>query len=72
MIYKIYNEPTHSPIDQILINRGIPENQLSEWLNAGWPQIHSPWDFGAGKVKHAIDLMNNAILSDREIWVLVD
>ena len=72
MIYKQFNEITHSPIDQILINRNIPENQLSEWINAGWPQINSPWLFGRDKVKHALQLMHDGILDEKEIYVLVD
>lgn len=72
MIYKLYNEVTHSPIDQILINRGIPENQLSEWLDAGWPQIHSPWDFGKENVNKALKFINDAVLDNKEIWILTD
>ena len=72
MIYKQFNDITHSPIDQILINRGIPESQLSEWMIAGWPHINSPWLFGNEKVKHALRLMNSACLDDKEIWILVD
>lgn len=59
MIYKLFNEPTHSPIEQILINRGVLKNNIEEWLNAGWPQINSPWLFGEEKVKHAIKLISN-------------
>lgn len=72
MIYKQFNEVTHSPIDQVLINRGIKEKDLQSWLNAGWPQINSPWLFGKEKIKHAIKLINEAVLDQREIWVLVD
>lgn len=42
MLYKQFNEVTHSPIAQVLINRGIPEGDLQTWVDAGWPQIHSP------------------------------
>ena len=72
MKYKIFNEPNHAPLEQILINRGIQENEIEEWLNAGWPQINSPWLFGNEKVKHAIKLMSYAAMDDKEIWVLVD
>lgn len=72
MKYKIFNEPNHAPLEQILINRGIQENKINEWLNAGWPQINSPWLFGTEKVKHAIKLMSYAAMDDKEIWVLVD
>ena len=72
MKYKIFNEPNHAPLEQILINRGIQENEIEEWLNAGWPQINSPWLFGNEKVKHAIKLMSYAVMDDKEIWVLVD
>ena len=72
MKYKIFNEPSHAPLEQILINRGIQENEIKEWLNAGWPQINSPWLFGTEKVKHAIKLMSYAAMDDKEIWVLVD
>jgi len=54
-------------MEQILINRGIQENKIDEWLNAGWPQINSPWLFGKEKVKHAIKLMNEAFLDNKEI-----
>ena len=72
LIYKQFNKITHSPIDQILINRGIPENQLSEWTVAGWPHINSPWLFGTEKVKHALKIMVDSILDCKEIYVLVD
>lgn len=72
MKYKIFNEPSHAPLEQILINRGIQESEIKEWLNAGWPQINSPWLFGTEKVKHAIKLMSYAAMDDKEIWVLVD
>lgn len=72
MKYKIFNEPSHAPLEQILINRGIQESEIKEWLNAGWPQINSPWLFGTEKVKHAIKLMSYTAMDDKEIWVLVD
>ncbi len=72
LIYKQFNEITHSPIDQILINRGILESQLKEWMVAGWPQINSPWLFGEEKVKHAIKLMNLSLFDARDFYVLVD
>ncbi len=67
MIYKIFNEPKYSPIKQILINRGLSEDKLDEWINASWPQINSPWLFGEEKVKHAIQLMNRGIKTDQEV-----
>ena len=70
MKYKLFNEVNKPPLEQILYNRGI-EN-YNEWLDAGWPQINSPWLFGTEKVKHAIRLINEAVLADKEIWVLVD
>lgn len=72
MKYKLFNEVNKSPLTQILINREIPEERLEEWINAGWPQINSPWLFGKEKVKHAIHLMNSAVLNNQEIWVLTD
>lgn len=72
MKYKIFNEPSHAPLEQILINRDIQENKINEWLNAGWPQINSPWLFGTEKVKHAIKLMSYAAMDNKEIYVLVD
>ena len=72
MIYKQFNEVTHSPIDQVLINRGISPQNIQTWINARWPQINSPWLFGKEKVKHAIKLINEAVLDQKEIWVLVD
>ena len=72
MIYKLFNEPTYSPIEQILINRGITKNKIEEWLNAGWPQINSPWLFGEEKIKHAKKLIIDSLYHDRETYVLVD
>lgn len=72
MKYKIFNEPNHAPLEQILINRGIQKNEIEEWLNAGWPQINSPWLFGKEKVKYAIHLMQEAMLDEKDIYVLVD
>ena len=72
MKYKIFNEPNHAPLEQILINRGIQESEIKEWLNAGWPQINSPWLFGKEKVKYAIHLMQEAMLDEKDIYVLVD
>lgn len=72
MIYKLYNEPTHSPIEQILINRGMSEDTINSWIDCGWSYINSPWDFGEEKVKHAIRLMALAILKKQDIWIVVD
>ena len=72
MIYKLFNEPTHSPMEQILINRGIQEKKIEEWLNAGWPQINSPWEFGREKVKHAIKLISLSLFDAKDFYVLVD
>lgn len=72
MKYKIFNEPSHAPLEQILINRGIQESEIKEWLNAGWPQINSPWLFGEEKVKHAIKLMNLSLFDAKDFYVLVD
>ena len=72
MIYKQFNEVTHSPIDQVLINRGISPQNIQTWINARWPQINSPWSFGSKKVKHAIKLIDEAVLDQKEIWVWVD
>lgn len=72
MKYKIFNEPSHAPLEQILINRGIRESEIKEWLNAGWPQINSPWLFGKEKVRHAIKLMNLSLFDAKDFYVLVD
>ena len=72
MIYKLFNEPTHSPIEQILINRGIQESEIEEWLNAGWPQINSPWLFGEEKLNHASRLLIDGIKNNRDIYIVVD
>ena len=72
MKYKIFNEPSHAPLEQVLINRGIQESEIKEWLNAGWPQINSPWLFGKEKVKYAIHLMQEAMSDEKDIYVLVD
>lgn len=72
MKYKIFNEPSHAPLEQILINRGIQESEIKEWLNAGWPQINSPWLFGEEKVRHAIKLMNLSLFDAKDFYVLVD
>ena len=72
MIYKIFNEPNHAPLEQILINRGIQENKIKEWLNAGWPQINSPWSFGSEKVRHALKLMSLSLFDAKDFYVLVD
>ena len=72
MIYKLFNEPQYSCLKQILINRGISEEKIQEWLNAGWPQINSPWAFGEEKVKHAIKLMNSSLFEARDFYVVVD
>ncbi len=72
MKYKIFNEPSHAPLEQILINRGIQESEIKEWLNAGWPQINLPWLFGEEKVRHAIKLMNLSLFDAKDFYVLVD
>ena len=59
-------------MEQILVNRGIQENKIKEWINAGWPQIHSPWDFGKDNVKKTVRFLTECVLSDKEIWILVD
>lgn len=72
MQYKLFNEPTYSPIKQILINRGIQEDKIEKWLDAGWSQINSPWLFGEEKVKHAIEIIDSCIFKQEEIWIVVD
>ena len=73
MKIKVFNElQTYPPIKQILVNRGIPENSLETWINAGWPQINSPYLFGKEKIKRALRLIHESVLDNREIYVLVD
>lgn len=73
MRYKLFGElKNYPPVKQVLVNRGISENKLETWINAGWPQINSPWLFGKEKVKHALRLIHESVLDNREIYVLVD
>ena len=76
MKYKLFNESylDKPPLEQILLNRGLKENTLKYWLKAGSDDslIESPWWFGRDKLKHAIKLINDALLARKEIYVLVD
>lgn len=70
MKYKLYNEITNSPLEQILYNRGILDYE--KWINASKKDINSPFAFGKEKVEAAVELIRKSVEIKREIWVLVD
>lgn len=78
MIYKEFNSCPNEQYDglsvlgKILANRGIPLDDIGLWISAGYAQILSPTLFGKDKVKNAINLINNALLSRKDIYVVVD
>lgn len=71
--YKLYDESNNCSLDQILINRGIPEDQIQTWLNAGWPEVND-WQLlnYYNELNSAVVLVSNIINSNQDMLVVVD
>lgn len=74
MKYQLINKinPNYSTIQQILINRGIPFNEISHYMNTTDEDINSPLLLGEEKLKNAAAALTQAILSNESVLIIVD
>lgn len=80
MRYKLYKDiiPQYSALQQILYNRGVPEDKQSVWLDAGWNEINSWNSFTSNDddkndmMTYAVNLVHSAIENDEDVQIVVD
>lgn len=71
MKFKKYTEEKYSTvIEQVLCGRGLPQNEIDTWLNAGWEQIND-WH-KLDYIEEAIDKIEEAVSKEQDIIVIVD
>lgn len=71
MKLKKYTEELYdTPVEQVLCGRGIPQDQIETWLNAGWPQIND-WNL-LDNIEDAVYKVYETIIKDNDIIVVVD
>ena len=62
----------YSPIEQILINRGIPLNEIQHYLHTTDSDINPPETLGQDKLKAATALLIQTIQSNNQALIIVD
>lgn len=74
MQYKLIKENNYSytPIEQILINRGIPYNEIDHYLNTTDDDINDYRSFGEDNLKIAGTLLKAAIDDNCHIYLPID
>ena len=74
MKYKLINQnnDTYSPVEQILINRGIPLNQISHYLNTTDKDINPPEALGKENLKAAATILIKTIQKNESTLIIVD
>lgn len=74
MKYKLIKDidPTLSPIQQVLSNRGIQLSEIHHYLNTTDSDISKPEEFGEIQMKNAAIALITAIKEDKNMLVLVD
>ena len=74
MKYELINKPNekYNAKQQILINRGLKEEDLAHYMNLTDDDINKPEAFGEGLLKCALDLLGNTMDRDQDICVIVD
>ena len=73
MKYKLYNEIKYdNSLAQILYNRGIEEEEIENWLKAGWNDINSWKAFGKQEMTEACLLLYDYIINNKKILIIVD
>ena len=74
MKYKLINQPNKkfSAIQQILYNRGIPENEILHYLNLSDNDINSPIALGELSMKGGVKLLLETINKNLNAIIIVD
>ena len=74
LIYKLFNEPSQSTLQQILYNRGLKTiEEQDKWINASFPtDVNSPFAFGEENVKKAVEFLRFSVQEKQKICVIVD
>lgn len=74
MKYKLIKDidPTLSPIQQVLSNRGIQLSEIHHYLNTTDSDISKPEEFGEIQMKNAAIALITTIKEDKDMLVLVD
>ena len=74
MKYKLINPPNgaYSAKQQVLVNRGIAENELNHYMNLTDADINDPKCFGEQLLENAADALFVAINKEDDICVVVD
>ena len=74
MKYKLIKpiNPTYSPIEQILTNRGIPYENIPKYLNTTDDDINPPEALGEEKMAAAASILIKAIQNNEKTTVVVD
>lgn len=74
MKYKLINQPNkdYSTIKQILINRGIKQQDIQHYLNLTDQDISSPLLLGEQNLKNGLKLLLNTIKNNKNAVIIVD
>lgn len=74
MKYKLINPPNHyySAKQQVLINRGIAEQDLVHYMNLTDADISDPFSFGKQTVTEACELLMHNVAFKNKICIIVD
>ena len=74
MNYKLIKPiiPSYSALEQILTNRGVPHNEIHNYLNTTDDDVNSFLYFGEDKLKAAAAALIKCINADAEAEVIVD
>ena len=74
MKYKLINQPNKkfSAIQQILYNRGIPENEILHYLNLSDKDINPPTALGELNMRGGIKLLLETINKNLNAIIIVD
>ena len=64
--------PLLTPIQQIMLNRGIPLDKQDRWLHAGTGEINDWRAFGEGLMKEACAMLDKHIKAADDICLIVD
>ena len=74
MNYKLIKPivPSYSALEQILTNRGVPHNEIHNYLNTTDDDVNSFLCFGEDKLKAAAAALIKCINADAEAEVIVD
>lgn len=74
MKYKLINppDPKYSAKQQVLVNRGIAEQDLVHYMNLTDADISDPFSFGWETVNEGIKMIEKAIRLKQDIAIIVD